>query len=188
MVSSAFLPFVNPIADKERYYFERVQYPEANQMVDAAYQTSKLACMVPKSLLANLHRTSAAIAFETGDMDRVNQEVEQFTLLYPESFPQPRAGAIRTWHRGCPTADWAWTDNAILQSGLLAAAPDGVGISPWGFDEVEGFRQLAPFLSLRYFGWMNYAEGRYIDAAKCFLQCLGDRRRVFGSSDSIGTQ
>ena len=186
MVSGASLPSFIPIADEDRYYFERVNYPEANQFVDAAFRTSKLACMVPKSLLANLHRTSAAIAFELGDTNRVNLEVEQFILLYPESFPQPRADAIRTWRRGCPTADWAWTDNAILQSGLLAAAPDGVGISPWGLDEVEGFPQLAPFLSLRYFGWMNYAEGRYVDAAKCFLQCLGDRRSVFGSNDHVG--
>ena len=185
-MSSALLPSFNAIADENRYYFERTQYPEANQFVDAAYQTSKLACMVPKSVLANLHRTSAAIAFELGDTDRVNSEVEQFILLYPECFPQPRANALRTWSRGCPTADWAWTENAILQSGLLAAAPDGVGISPWGLDEVEGFAPLAPFLSLRYFGWMNYADRRYGDASKCFLQCLGDRRRTFGSNDHVG--
>ena len=77
---------------------------EANQFVDAAIRTSKLACMVPKSLLANLHRTSAAIAFELGDTDRVSLEVEEIIRLYPECFPRPCADAVRTWRCGCPTA------------------------------------------------------------------------------------
>ena len=165
---------------------ERANYPEADQLVEAALRTSKLACMVPKTLLANLHRTRAALAFELGHNDRENFEVEQVISLFPEAFQQPDPAAVRDWRCGCPTVEWARTNNAILQSGLLAAAPDGVGLSPWGFDEVQGVSDLAPFLSLRYFGWMNYAEGRLEDAAKCFLQGLGDRKRVFGIDDSVG--
>ena len=174
------------IADDDRYCFERANYSEADQLVEAALRTSELACMVPRSLLANLHRTRAAIAFELGHFDRENSEIDQFICLYPEAFQQSDPTAVRDWRYGCPTAEWSSTHNAILQSGLLAAAPDGIGLSPWGFDEVQGFPHLAPFLSLRYFGWMNYAEGRHEKAAKCFLQCLGDRKREFGFDDSVG--
>ena len=183
MVSFAFLPLFTFIADEDRYYYERVRYREADQLLEAAFQASNVACMVPNSLLANMHRTSAAIAVELGDSDRENLEVEQFMSLYREAFPRPDPAVLRTWHRGHPTADWAYSNEAILQSGLLAAAPDGVGLSPWGFDKVQGFSHLAPFLSLRYFGWMNYAEGRYDKAAKCFLQALGNHRVVFGLRD-----
>ena len=186
MVSYAFLPPSTFVAEDHRYHFERSNYPEADHLVNAAFRTSKLACMVPRSLLANLHRTSAAIAFELGHRDRENFEVEQFIRLYPDDFKRPDPAAARDWRRGCPTAEWALTNHAILESGLLAAAPDGVGFSPWGFDEVQGFPDLAPFLSLRYFGWINYAEGRYDDAAKCFLQGLGDRKRQFGIDDGEG--
>ena len=58
----------------------------------------------------------------------------------------PDPAAVRDWRRGCPTAEWASTYNAILQSGLLAEAPDGIGLSPWGSDEVQGFPDLAAFL------------------------------------------
>ena len=186
MVSCAFLLPFNFITDDHRYHFERANYPEATQLVEATLQTSKLASMVPRSLLANLHRTSAAIAFERRRTDRMNFEIEHFIRLYPNAFKRPNPVAERDWHRGCPTAEWASTYNAILQSGLLAEAPDGIGLSPWGFDEVQGFPDLAPFLSLRYFGWMNYAERRYDDAAKCFLQGLGDRKRQFGFDDIEG--
>ena len=186
MVSCAVLPPFTFIADDDRYYFERADYREANEFVETALWTSELAYMVPRSLLANLYRTSAAIACELGHSDREHFEVGKFIQLYPEAFKQPDPAAVRDWRYGCPTAEWASTNNAILQSGLLAAAPDGIGLSPWGFDEVQGFPHLAPFLSLRYFGWMNYAEGRYDDAAKCFLQGMGDRKRAFGPNDSAG--
>ena len=111
-------------------------------------------------------------------------EVEGFKELYYDTCPQQNSTAVRDWRHGCPTVAWASTDDAIVQSGLLAAAPDGVGLSLWGFDEVEGFPALAPFLSLRCFGWMNIADGRYEDATRCFLHGLGDLER-FGPDDSI---
>ncbi len=186
MVSCASLPTFTFNADEDRYYYERARYHEADLFVEAAFQTKNLACMVPNSLLANLHRTSAAIALELGDIDRMNSEVEQFIHLYPGTFPQPHPAAGRTWHCGRPAADWAYSNKAILHSGLLAEAPDGVGLSPWGFDKVQGFPHLAPFLSLRHFGWMNYAEGRYDRAAICFLKGMGDRRVAFDFDDRRG--
>ena len=185
MVSCTFLPLLSFIADHDRYYLERANYPAANQLGEAALFTSKLACMMPRSLLANLHRARAALDFELGRSDRVEIEAKRFKELYHDSFPQGNPTAVRDWRHGCPTAAWVSTADAIVQSGLLAAAPDGVGLSPWGFDGVEGFPDLAPFLSLRYFGWINIAEGRYEDATKCFLQGLGDLKR-FGPDDSIG--
>lgn len=184
MVSCAFRSLLSFIADDYRYYFERANHPAADQCVEAAYRTKELAPMLPRSLLANLYRTSAAIAFELGHFDRENREVRKFIKLCPEAFQQPDPKARREWRHGCPTAGWALTEDAILESGLLAAAPDGVGLSPWGFDEVLGFPGLAPFLSLRCFGWINLAEGRCDDAAKCFLQGLGDLKR-FGFDDSV---
>ena len=185
MVSCTFPPLLSFIADDDRYYFERANYPSAEQLVDAALSTAGLACMLPRSLLANLHRTSAALAFELGRSDREEIEVERFKELYHDTFPESNPTAVRDWRHGCPTAAWVSTAEAIVQSGLLAAAPDGVGDSPWGFDGVEGFPALAPFLSLRYFGWINIAEGRYEDAARCFLQGLGDLKR-FGPEDNVG--
>ena len=88
MVSCPFYPLLTFIADDDRYYSKRANYPAADQLVEAALFAAELACMLPRPLLAKLHRTRVALAFELGRSDREEIEVERFKELYRDTFPQ----------------------------------------------------------------------------------------------------
>lgn len=163
-----------------RYYFERAEYTKARYFGEAAYTACGFSIMMPKSILASVYRTVAAIALEIGMTKAADSYVQEYLLLYTNVFPKSKCTAKKTWQHGDPTEEWSQYDNAICASGLLDRAPDAVGHSPWGFDEVEGFPSLIPFLSLSYYGWLHYANGRLEEAARCFLQLLGAHRSSLG--------
>ena len=142
--------------------------------------------MVPKSILASMYRTSAAICYELGEPKATAFYVQQYLNLYLNVFPKTKHLAKKTWRDSRPTKEWSRCESAIYKSGLLDRAPDGVGHSPWGFDEVNGFPNLAPFLSLSHYAWLLYVEGKLEEAAKCFLQLLGARKAAFGHDDNEG--
>lgn len=133
-----------------------------------------------RDILAELHGTRAAVAFDTNDSEAALYHMEQNKMFREEDLEKT----------GVPTnklaAAYSETGKALLLNGLYSKGEQLLNESMEIRLHLPGFTRHALYNCLAWLAVVNWQRGEYEKASDLLLEALRDRELSFGRDDTGG--